>query len=487
VASVEKVEGIASLSQQSGIQGAHGNNLPARHAPPSQSRMADDTWNSPMNVAGMLKRARELAAADTIARQAEARAALAGPSTQPSAMSQMLPLRKPAEVPSLASPSSRNSSETESIPKPLHILSLGPEEYVVPLPLNSITRNIYDGEVINFRHQQMAFVKGDAADDAMIHEIDSVLDRLKALCDHQDLIRSDLSTQETDPVEVQAAWAENISTKCVFLSSFLSLLRPYNIRVAIVAHHGRMLDILEAVLRKEGCIYRRPNRPDFVHDGARGSMRVTLLPNDFHKQSIEVEPVDIVIAFSSMFEKEQFPKILREDSQRPGSLAPLVHLTVIRSIEHFELCFDKRMDPVERRTALLCCVLQSRHEVGVLPPGYYSPPAAGTDVGIFAGAAVRDRSWPLRAMPDIEGIELALDTSEEIQAREVQPSELRAQSYNTPSAQVLQVAFKRSLVCNTYLSLVCILTLHRVLRKMMMMHRQSAYGLPQLMMHPAEV
>jgi hypothetical protein len=473
IASIEKADNIASPFH---LLDSSGSPLPPRPTPPSSSIMADRATSTPVNFAEMLKQARATAEASVIARQAEARAASASaaPSTQPSAtpsrqtsaapftqpVSQMLPLRNPTEIPPLVSPSPKNSSEAESNPKGLQILPLASEEYIVPLPLNAITRDIYDGELANFRRQQKAFLRNEEADESLINEIDSMLDRLTKLCDHQDLILSDPSTQELDPFEVQAAWAENISTKCVFLGSFLGLLRSFNIHLAIVARPGRMLDILEAVLRKEGCIYTRPDRPDHTGNAAtQGLMKTTLLPSNFHARNLEIEPASIVIAFDSTFDKEQYPKKLRDDPLRPGTLAPLIYLTVIRSVEHFELCFDKRMDQLDRRAALVSCVLQSRHEVGVLPTGYYSPPAAGVDAGIFASTdPATDRSWPLRPMPDVEGIEFERDSSEDVEPGEAQPSASVAESYNIPSAQLLQSAFKRSLVCKTPYLIVCILS-----------------------------
>lgn len=447
---------VIACSHQLMDQDSTGSPLPPRPTPPSDSNMADRSMNFSMDVADMLKQARATAAANTIARQAKARAVSSAPSTQPLASNQMLPLRSTAEAQPISSTSSRNSSESGSISKALQILPLGVEEYVVPLPLNGITRDIYDGELTNFRRQQKAFLKSEVPDDGLVSEIDSLIDRLKELCDHQDLLRSDLSTQEMDPFEVQAAWAENISTKCVFLSSFLTLLRPFNIHVTLVARPGRMVDILEAILRKERCNYTRQGRTDFSPDVATlGPLRITLLPSDFYTHDVGIEPASMVIAFDSTFEKGRYPTQLRDDPLHPGCLAPLVHLTVIRSIEHFELCFDKQMNPVDRRAALVSCVLQSRHEVGVLPPGYYSPPAAATEVGMFASSMPTDRSWPLRPMPILDGLEFELDTSEEAQEEgqsdelqdQAQPSETLPESYGMPSAQLLQPTFKRSLVC----------------------------------------
>lgn len=494
IASIEQADDIASPFHPLRSSGSP---LPPKPSPSSNSIMADRT-NSPVNFAEMLKQARATAEATVIARQAEARAGSgsAAPSTQPSEtpsrqvsaapitqpVSQMLPLRNPTEIPSLVSPSPRNSSEAESNPKGLQILPLGPEEYVVPLPLNAITRDIYDGELTNFRRQQKEFLGNEEPDEGLINEIDSMLDRLKKLCDHQDLILSDPSTQELDPFEVQAAWAENISTKCVFMGSFLSLLRSFNIHIAIVARPGRMLDILEAVLRKEGCIYTRPDRPGYTTNATtQGLMRTTLMPSDFYAHNLEFEPASFVIAFDSTFDQEQYPQKLRDDPLRPGTLAPLIYLKVIRSIEHFELCFDKKMDQIDRRAALVSCVLQSRHEVGVLPNDYYSPPAAGVDAAMFASTApTEERSWPLRLMPDVDGIEFELDSSEEVEPGEAQPSTSAIESYNIPSAQLLQSAFKRSLVCKTSNIFVFILSFNRARKRMM--HRRSGRGSPQFLM-----
>lgn len=438
--------------------------LPPRPTPPSYPTMADQPPSSSMSVAEMLRQARASAAAHTIARQAEARAASTTPSTQPPpVINQELPLRSSSELQPPASPSPRNSSEEGSTSKALQILPLGIEEYIVPLPLNAITRDIYDGELTNFRRLQKAS-KNYEQDDSLANEVDSLIDRLKLLCDHQDLISSDYSTQGMDPYEVQAAWAENISTKCVFLASFLTFLRPFNIHVTIIARPGRMCDILEAILRKERCIYNRARGPDPVHNTAQiGPMTVTLLSSDFNRHGVEVGHTSVVIAFDSTFELEQYPSRLRENWLQPRGQAPVVRLTVVRSIEHFELCFDKRMDRVDRRAALLNCVMQARHEVGVLPAGFFGPPAAAAEVVRFASALRTERSWPLQPMPELDDLEFELDTSEEAQPSVVEPSQAQhsesmPESYSMSPAQLLQPTSKRSLVCNINSSLVaCVL------------------------------
>ena len=436
--------------------------------------------SSSQSVADLFKQARANAAANTIARQVEARAASTVSTAETSPINQMLPLRSTTET--LVSPISRNSSDSES--KALQILPLGTEEYIVPLPLNGITRDIYDGELTNFRRQQKAFLATEQPDESLVNDVDSVLCRLKELCDHQDLVRVDPSTQEMVPVEIQAAWAETISTKCVFLCSFLTFLRPFNVHVTLVARPGRMVDILEAILKKERCTYNRPDRPDISPSVTEhGAMRVSLLPSNFHHLNVEIEPSSIVIAFDSTFEKERYPQKLREDLLHHGSIVPLVHLTVLRSVEHFELCFDKRMDPADRRAALMSCVLQSRHEVGILPPGFYGPPAAAAEVGLFTSREPTDRRWPLQPMPDIDGLEFDLDNTEETQG-EVQASQAQPSESYIPSTQLLQPTFKRSLVCIQPLLTICMLTLCRVQR--MAMRRRSARDLPQLLIRPLE-
>ena len=448
---IQSIEKAQDISWSGKIEGQDsGSPLPPRPTPPPYPTMAEQAMSSSQNVADMFKQARANAAASTIARQAEARAASAAPTTEPSLINQMLPLRSTTET--LVSPVSRNSSDSESN-KALQILPLGTEEYVVPLPLNSITRDIYDVQLTNSRAQQKAFLSAELPDENLITEIDSLLGHLKELCDHQDLVRSDLSTQEIDPFDMQAAWAETISTKCVFLNSFLTFLRPFNIHVALVARPGRMVDILETILKKERCTYNRPDRPDIAPCVAEhGAMRISLFPSDFYKSNvkIEIEPASIIIAFDSTFEKERYPRILREGLLQDGSLAPLVHLTILRSIEHFELCFDKRMDPADRRRALLSCVLHSRREVGILPPGYHNPPAAATEVGMFATGMPTDRRWPLPSMPDLDGFEFYLDNAEDAkrdtQRSEPLPGQAQPSESYISSAQLLQPTFKRSLV-----------------------------------------
>jgi hypothetical protein len=421
---------------------------------PSNLAMADKTISEPRSIADLLKQARATAAANTMAKQAEARATSASVPLQPPVVNQMLPLRELApDIPLLTthpSLSPKSSPEIRSSPKGLQVLPSGQYDYIVPLPINARIRNMYDIEIGNYRHQIHAFLNDDELDFGLINQIDVMLDRLKKFCDHQDLNQADLSTQEIDPVNRQAAWAQDISTKCTFVADFLEALRPFNEHVIIVSRPGRMTDILEALLQHREYIYQRPDRPDSTSDIAHGVMKVSLLSSDLHSSKFELAPASVVVAFDSTFEDTKNLKNLRVNQAIPSGLAPLVRLVVTYSIEHLDLCFDKQLDPLDRRSALVGSILQSQSVVGVLPPGHAEPPAAGKAVAAFVVGTREGVSWPLLPMPEIEGLDLEFEHESNVESASKQALTARTvtqSSYDMSSpVDILSSGAKRSLV-----------------------------------------
>lgn len=407
--------------------------------------MADQAMGE-MTTAEKLRRARTAAAESKMAEQRAARTASAIPHTPPPPpLNQMLPLRETApEAPVVTepapSPKASPEPEEEAV-KGLQLLPLGEKVFTVPLPMVSLARDIYDQEITNHRPQRRSFLNDDVIDTRLVEDIDKMLERLKMICDHQDLIDADSASQAMEPDHRQAKWAENISTKCIYLAELFNSLRSIDTHIVLLVRPGRMMDILEAVFRMHRYRYIRPDRSS--NQSGQGLMKISLLPTNVDPRKFGVEPAALVIAFDSTFVYEPYVESLRADHVNTQRLAPLAYLVITHSIEHLELCIKKNINQLDRKAILVNSLSHTRQEVGKLDSDYPSPDAAAKALADFIVEGARG-DWPLLPMPVIEGIEIP-DTIVE-DSNEAQLSGSTTQPYDASSSNVLQPTFKRPLV-----------------------------------------
>jgi hypothetical protein len=321
----------------------------------------------------------------------------------------MLPVRENVSgVPPPASIEDNPDEEEQPSETGEVILSLPPmkpTDHVILLPLASMVRNVYKATITNRRREILAFVNSVEMDPKLLEQMDAMVEELKMLTDHQDLITDISGTQPAVPDEHQAKWAETCSTKCLFLRYLLYDLRRVEKHVAILARPGKMLDILESILKVNSFIYERPDRPSRSNNRAVGPLRITLLPTGLNGGQYVVNRADAVIAFDETFRaSERYSKVLRPHLYEPGKLSPLISLMVAYSAEHIELCLPKFDDPIERKMCLVNFIAQKRERLGDLDDGLLWPQQVATAVAQYL--RVDDSTWPLPENPDITGLEI---------------------------------------------------------------------------------
>jgi hypothetical protein len=372
------------------------------------------------------------------------------------AASQTVPLQKTMEEAVLtafepnSSPKASPETETEpeGTPTGLRMLSIGREEYVVPLPMVSYARDVYVNAIRSCRNQRYAFLTDDVFDASLVKDIDSMIEDLDRLCNHQDLIVDDFSTQKLESVERQAKWAENISTKCIFLAEFLALMQTEEKQIAILVRPGRMLEILEALFVWHGFVYNRADQSGYAGNTSGGPMKISLIPTEGN--ILGFDPPSIVIAFDSTYPSFPYLKELRTNPTFQNKPVPLLSLIVTHSIEHLEKCFDKNLDPIERKIKLVSCLTQIGDGVGKLSSEYHVPPMAAKAVAEYLIHGAREGTWPLLPMPNIEDLDLNIESSQYEQPNE-EPSRSAIPSYDVSLSQAAQLGLKRDLVSSELL------------------------------------
>lgn len=334
--------------------------------------------------------------------------------------------------------------ELELPPMSLRILPQGQEEYAVPLPMVSYAQDVYVNAMRTRKSQRYAFLTDEVFDADLVKDIDAMLADLDQLCSHQDLIVEDLSTQRMDAIERQAKWAENISTKCIFLAEFLSLMQTEPKQIAVLVRPGRMLEILEALFIWHGFVYNRADRSGYTGNISGGPMQVSLIPTQ--GEILGFDPPSIVIAFDSSYASVPFLDDLRVDTRFPKKVVPLVQLIVTHSIEHLEKCFLRNLEPIERKIRLVSCLTQIGEGVGKLDHDYLPPPKAARAVAEYVVNGTMEGTWPLLPMPEIEDLKLDIDSSQLRQPSQEEASRSAMPLGNTSMAQASQFGMKRQLV-----------------------------------------
>ena len=401
-----------------------------------------------MSVTNLLLQARAKAAAAQVERRASSVYTPTPPpaSPSPAVLNQMLPSReevadRSGPVPQ-AVPSPKPSIEIDPadveffddepvIEHKSQVLSLGPNEYIVPLPMVGIVRSVITTDIKNNNRKIRRFLDENPVEPELVEEMKSLIDRMKLCCSHQWLVEEDSATQEQMSDTWVAKFSTNCSTKCIFVVDLLSELRSNDAHIAILLQSGKMMQIMESILRYRQFRFTRLDQPEASNPGT-SSLRITLVPTDFDVTKVAVPPANLVIAFDSSFNSENTLGTLRSDGS--DNAVPLIHLAISYSIEHLELCIDKRLKDVDRLISLVILTKQLEQKVGILPMEYPGPDQAGKAVAKYLIANGK-LTWPLLPIPFIEELaDFEFESSqEEIEVNATEISGSTTQTHNTSS------------------------------------------------------
>lgn len=330
----------------------------------------------------------------------------------------------------------------------LEVLPSTADEFLVPLPMVAYVRDIYNEVLRRNNKLTTDFVKDNQEefDEEQVKEIDSMLDNLLSLCDHQDTYEEEPLTQQSEPISTrdQAKWAENCSTKCMFLAELLDTMKSHDSHILIIVRPGKMTEILQAMLEYRELNYNIANGTIPSPDPTKSALRITLHPAG--SQKFLVEPPSMVIAFDSPSKNAPFLQELRLNAKRyPSGMAPLVSLVVTHTIEHLERCFNDNIGHVQGKIRLLKYLRQIGENFGHLEGPYTSPTDAAKAVAEYLDNGALAESWPLPPMPEIEEIDLSPASSEDVKDGLDIDSKLEA--LNMPQSNSNRPSSKRELVC----------------------------------------
>lgn len=238
-------------------------------------------------------------------------------------------------------------------------IQLMPDEYLVPLPMEGRQHAAYRHEVQRNQDVLKSFLD-NPQDFSEIDEINKVIQRLKDVESHVDLIFAESSSQEAGAL-TQATWDFENCVKFRFLGSFLSLLRErdMNIMVVLKEDHERLFGILERYLQHRFHNYRYPAKDRRADESEiEGPLMVTLLSSD---SSPIVRPPSVIICLDGANSNEIRKK---NWATNPDRTVPIIQLAIPRSVGHIEQCVTASLSPTKRLHTIIASLAQISPDFG---------------------------------------------------------------------------------------------------------------------------
>ena len=325
------------------------------------------------------------------------------------------------------------------------VLSLGTNEYIVPLPMVGIVRSVITTDIKNNNRKIRRFLSENPIEPELVEEMNSLIDRMKLCCSHQWLAEEDSATQEQMSDAWVAKFSTNCSTKCIFVVDLLSELRFTDAHIAIFIQPGKMMQIMESILRYKEFRFKRLDQPGASTPGT-SPLKISLVPTDLDITRVTVPYANLVIAFDSSFDRQKPLGALRAGGS--DNMVPLLHLAVSYSAEHLELCMEKSLKVMDRLISFVILTKQLEEKAGILPVEYLGPDKAGRAVAKFF-LANGEQPWPLRPLPFIEElVDFEFESSQEaVYIGATQRSGSTTQTHDTSSrATSPQISSKRPMV-----------------------------------------
>lgn len=314
----------------------------------------------------------------------------------------------------------------------------GPLEYFVSLPLPSMVRDIYTRRIQEYRDDITTFSHDGNTSSALLARMNDMIDSLKKVTDHQDLINEESATQANIPDSMQARWAESCSTKCYFLRAFLDAMRLTEGLIAVFARPGRMQDILESILKFNNFSYERPEQGSSGGDSSDG-MKVVLLPSGSEH---DIMTAAVIISFDETYHNARHLASIWgvKDS---GQIAPTISLVVPCSAAHIDMCLPTAIDEMERTRLLVHSIQQTKEDVGKPEADDVTPDQAAIAVATWLTTSDDEAQWPLPPLMELD-VDIADAAGERV------PSASTTQSNDPMISGILemeQIRSKRTLVC----------------------------------------
>lgn len=294
-------------------------------------------------------------------------------------------------------------------------LGLSTEEYMVPLPMLGFQKSATNQEIIKKRDLLDAFLDDVNQPAGKIEEIKVLLERLKSIETHVDLVFAESGSQDLrDGEGKQYLWSSSNSAKFVFLGSLLDELRDRTVHVIIVLKDGdeALFRLLENALRVGKHNFKSPGRGKSANfSQVQGHLLVTLLSADSPNV---VRPPDVIICIDSVGMATDIRKKHWARNPDRERAVPILDLMVPDSVSHIDFCLTKDWDPLMRLHTIITTLSQlsenSRRSPMDTPQAIPAGQLVAQYIMDLQEAGEEAPVWPL---PSIHSIKDVVETVEQ--------------------------------------------------------------------------
>ncbi|KAM0723653.1 hypothetical protein Q7P37_000641 [Cladosporium fusiforme] len=303
-------------------------------------------------------------------------------------------LPQPKENSSLRRQSTITGSASKEHSKP------GNYVHSVPIALKGHQRDAYPTMIQQHKDLIERFLNTSQPGDILTTEIEMLLEQLRRIVVHPDLVNSETWTQYDVPSGAQAQWAIDSSSKFAFLKHLIDELRDKGLSIAVICQTDHLLQIMEDFLDgfKVTC-YRADTGNRTEQDGCKLTFNI-MTPNE--DASLESLAADVVVCMDKSAEAGGPALKLLQD----GANKPLIMTFVIPgTIEHVERCLSPDLTQQQRLRATMHGVFDLRYDAGKLEHGQLPSVESAKVIAEYIKSTENDKEWSIAALTMLENLD----------------------------------------------------------------------------------
>lgn len=273
--------------------------------------------------------------------------------------------------------------------------------HAVPIALTGHQRDAYPTMIHKHKDLIAHFLSASEPDEALISNVEELLERLRRITVHPDLDNTETFTQYSVEPSISATWDVDCSVKFRFLKQLCEHLREKELTIAVVAQAGRLQEILETFFAGIRITCNRiDNGYGLEQDGCALTVNIMSSNEDASTDSVSA---DIVVALDGTANSGCSALKLLQDNAA-GAAPLLLSLVVPNTVEHIESCLSPTLSARQRLRALINGVSDLRLEAGKLEEGQASlQDSVAAMVEYLKGT--EEKEWPLAPLSMLENLD----------------------------------------------------------------------------------
>lgn len=286
-------------------------------------------------------------------------------------------------------------------------LQLDSREYIVPLFIEGMQRDMYSQKIIHHATLLNEFVSSTNDHPDLLTKVEDVLAECRAIESHTDLVFAEAAATSMagdTPVDFAVDYGIQLSVKFRFLYALFTNLREESINIALVTEqdNNELFHILEEFCKVKEFNYSIPTKGRQADLATvRGKLTVTIFPGD---ASPIIRAPHVVICLDGFQEASQL-RAKNWNRVHNGGAIPTIHLVIPRTVGHIERYLPAAQERRKRVHTTVASLSQFRGELGRAIDDK-TPTAADAAylVSVWLSDSGEPRTWPLPSIGSIKDI-----------------------------------------------------------------------------------